>query len=67
MGGGDGEIQKKASTNKSTNFLSHDDFAKEEFLKVKNFKEFSATYYLSACMRTTHPVPTLPRATFSPR
>ena len=37
MGGGDGEIQKKASSNKSTNFLSHDDFAKEEFLKVKNF------------------------------
>lgn len=58
------EKYKTVSRNKSTNFLSHDNFAKEESLKVKNFKEFSVTNYLRACLWTPQPVATLLRAIF---
>lgn len=57
------EKYKTVSGNKSTNFLSHDNFAKEESLKVKKVKN-SITNYLRACLWTPQPVAPLLRAIF---
>lgn len=47
------EKYKTVSRNKSTNFLFHDNFAKEESLKVKKVK--NKCYELFACMPVDTP------------